>query len=1031
MSQPIVINIGAIPNDGTGDPLRTAFNDVNLNFANVFASGPVGSNIQIANNSISTLNTNGNLVLSPNGIGIVQSNVSIVPNLTNVRNLGSATQRWATVYGQYLNISSGTTIAGDLSVAGNLTVSGNIVEMGNIVTDSLTIQLGNTVSNSAGADGAGITVGASDNIATILYNSTDNEWNTNIGISAVGNVSAGNVLTSAQVIANGEIQSGTGFFTGGYLSVNGNTDLHDTTVTGNLIINNSGPEWSFNTDGSLSLPAGNLVGLGNVIGPGNISYPFGPGPVLLADNSANNGAYFSLTAVANATGVLGYMGMAQFGSNSSTGLVETVDDTGVTHDWYFNSDGTTAFPNYTFPVDDGANTQVLTTDGSGTLSWSNVASGGGAAGNAGDIQINVAGNIGADSTLRYVDNGGEMTLYADYLNAPGIFTSDIYAGDGTPSNITLTTSYGNAAWTFGADGSFTPPTQPSNQRTGSGLTLKIGDTNTQTIITGPAPVANVFDTAPRLVVAGQDGLNAGEGGDIYLWAGRSGPNGGSGGDIKVDGGDGYNGSEGGTVKIRGGYSYDSGNGQGYGGFVEIYAGGGGYGAPVDIRSGQGNSAANSANITLGTPYGGTWTFDNYGNLTTPANGTIRPLTNDLTLDASGGNVYVKSKGHTFLFDANGVGRFVMPNNGKIAADSNLSINVGDWANSSGSLWTFDNTGNLTLPAGSTINNANGDVIVNTINPNISVNAILNASYGLSAGTYINQPTTALTGTGTGMTVDYTVLVGNDGIDSVSINTPGLGYANGDQITIPVGIPVSGAIFDIAVGSPSTETWTFGQTGELTTPQGGRLGSAGKGWTGLDGGYGNPVSLTSFYANGFYSGCYTSGTDGNVSISTYTGNGLQGNWTFDNGANLVLAPTNQELNGAGSGESAKLRGTRKIVNGYTNTYAYSTVLAAGGTPTVAYTATDNSVMSAKVTFAVEGANGVWEQFDVSAVIDNTGNNVNFTVSNRVKRDTAIPDTVVTAAVDGSDRITISLDLDASQTGGGWSSFDAVEFGLMVG
>ena len=52
MSQPIVINIGALPNDGTGDPLRTAFNDTNLNFSNVFTAGPVGSNIQIANNSM-------------------------------------------------------------------------------------------------------------------------------------------------------------------------------------------------------------------------------------------------------------------------------------------------------------------------------------------------------------------------------------------------------------------------------------------------------------------------------------------------------------------------------------------------------------------------------------------------------------------------------------------------------------------------------------------------------------------------------------------------------------------------------------------------------------------------------------------------------------------------------------------------------------------------------------------------------------------------------------------------------------------
>lgn len=81
----------------------------------------------------------------------------------------------------------------------------------------------------------------------------------------------------------------------------------------------------------------------------------------------------------------------------------------------------------------------------------------GAAGSSGDIQINVDGGLGTDSSLRYVDNSGEMTLYADYLNAPGIFTSDIYAGDGTPSNITLTTSYGNATWTFGTDGNLAVP----------------------------------------------------------------------------------------------------------------------------------------------------------------------------------------------------------------------------------------------------------------------------------------------------------------------------------------------------------------------------------------------------------------------------------------------------------------------------------------------------------------------------------------------------------------------------------------------
>jgi len=117
-----VIDIGAVANDGTGDPLRTAFNETNLNFNQVFAAGPVLSNVQIANNKILTLNTNGNLILAPNGTGIVQSNVSILPNSANLRDLGSATQRWRTVYSQYLNTNQ-INLANSLSISGTLTVN--------------------------------------------------------------------------------------------------------------------------------------------------------------------------------------------------------------------------------------------------------------------------------------------------------------------------------------------------------------------------------------------------------------------------------------------------------------------------------------------------------------------------------------------------------------------------------------------------------------------------------------------------------------------------------------------------------------------------------------------------------------------------------------------------------------------------------------------------------------------------------------------------------------------------------------------
>ena len=117
-----VINIGAIPNDGTGDPLRTAFNETNLNFDQVFAAGPVLSNVRIANNTILTTTTNGNLILAPNGIGVVQSNVHIVPNTANIRNLGAADRRWNTVYVQYLD-SNQINLANSLSISDTLTVN--------------------------------------------------------------------------------------------------------------------------------------------------------------------------------------------------------------------------------------------------------------------------------------------------------------------------------------------------------------------------------------------------------------------------------------------------------------------------------------------------------------------------------------------------------------------------------------------------------------------------------------------------------------------------------------------------------------------------------------------------------------------------------------------------------------------------------------------------------------------------------------------------------------------------------------------
>jgi hypothetical protein len=77
-------------------------------------------------------------------------------------------------------------------------------------------------------------------VTTSTFKQADIRFNNGVKLVAntAGNISInGNLMTSAEVVANGVIQSGTGFSTGGYLSVNGNTDLHDTTVTGNITAN--------------------------------------------------------------------------------------------------------------------------------------------------------------------------------------------------------------------------------------------------------------------------------------------------------------------------------------------------------------------------------------------------------------------------------------------------------------------------------------------------------------------------------------------------------------------------------------------------------------------------------------------------------------------------------------------------------------------------------------------------------------------------------------------------------------------------
>ena len=99
------------------------------------------------------------------------------------------------------------------------------------------------------------------------------------------------------------------------------------------------------------------------------------------------------------------------------------------------------------------------------------------------------------------------------------------------------------------------------------------------------------------------------------------------------------------------------------------------------------------------------------------------------------------------------------------------------------------------------------------------------------------------------------------------------------------------------GQGTRYNWIFGGDGELTLPTGGRLGFIGKGWTGLDGGNGSSVSVTSLYSSGMYSSCLNMNPDGTLSINTYgDGTGLNGQWYFNGNSLTLPGPINNIIVG---------------------------------------------------------------------------------------------------------------------------------------
>jgi hypothetical protein len=334
----------------------------------------------------------------------------------------------------------------------------------------------------------------------------------------------------------------------------------------------------------------------------------------------------------------------------------------------------------------GNNGEVLSTDGDGNLSWTTVSAGA----NIGNVTFDDINIIGTGN-LNLQPDPANASSYLDIFisSGPDIHivasqSANLILGKDDQSNVMTSwdggvyvqswdTGTGNVGgiWAFGGDGTTTFPTANVDLHNGgvqSGEVLQFGNPNLQSIITGPTPSANV--NAQRIIIQGQSGNGQNsEGGDVYVWGGDSDING---GDIKIYAGDsdGATGSGGyinlaggagadnaGYVNIDGGYSAN-----GYGGYINITGGssGSGIGGNIQIQAGQsGGGNINGANILLQGGY---------------------------SQSANGGAVTVR--GGQSALGLSGYG--------------NVLVEAGS------SQWTFDNTGNLTLPTNTfAVNYANG------------------------------------------------------------------------------------------------------------------------------------------------------------------------------------------------------------------------------------------------------------------------------------------------------------------------------------